>query len=117
MLNSQTFTYQQYSKEWSDYACKTNRREYTQPFLIHLVELQQGISKPKYAADIGCGSGNELLYLIKNDYEVVGLDANKDAVSKANIKCREFKGCKILQHDLNVPPELSNQDLYSGSRI
>jgi tellurite methyltransferase len=36
----------------------------------------------KTVADIGCGHGRNLIYFLKNEYEVYGLDQNEEAVAE-----------------------------------
>ncbi|WP_407312394.1 class I SAM-dependent methyltransferase [Desulfosporosinus sp. SB140] len=53
--------------------------------------------KPCKALDIGCGSGNNSIWLSQNNFDVIGIDASEIAIqkaleeaAKANVKCTFF---------------------------
>src|SRR3989344_433827 len=78
-----------------------------EPYLVKLVEDKT--IKPGMALDLGCGPGNEVIYLAQNGFTVTGVDISEIAIhiaeqraSAANIAC-EF----IVSNVLTVP--LKNQ--------
>lgn len=58
-------------QNWIQYYDKT-KKEYPRnnvKFLIDSLNL-----KPTNAIDLGCGQGNDTVYLINNDFKVLGID-------------------------------------------
>jgi cyclopropane fatty-acyl-phospholipid synthase-like methyltransferase len=57
------------------------------PELSELVE--SGRITPGRAIDLGCGVGNEAIYLAKNGFEVTGIDSSPTAIQLARDKAQE----------------------------
>jgi len=56
------------------------------PELVRLVE--GGKLEPWRAIDLGCGTGENAIYLSKEGFEVTGVDLSSRAITKANRKAR-----------------------------
>ncbi|GBF34971.1 methyltransferase [Desulfocucumis palustris] len=62
---------------------------------FNLIQAVSGMAiKPCKALDIGCGTGNNSIWLSQKDFEVTGIDTSEIAIkkameeaSKANVKC------------------------------
>lgn len=74
-------------KMWTDYILKL---------------VNENGENPKNILELGCGTGNITLELLKRDYEVVGIDISDDMLEIAREKTYDF-GNKIIliQQDLN----------------
>lgn len=55
-------------------------------YLVALVDKRA--IEPCSALDIGCGTGNETIFLAKHDFEVTGIDITSSAISRAVEKAR-----------------------------
>lgn len=79
--------------------------ETAEPYLSKLVE--DGKVKAGRAIDIGCGTGNESIYLATKGFEVTGIDISEKAVSAARRKAKEsnvncsFITANVLEIPLN----------------
>ncbi|AET69139.1 Thiopurine S-methyltransferase (TPMT) [Desulfosporosinus orientis DSM 765] len=63
--------------------------------LIHAVTSMS--IKPCKALDIGCGTGNNSIWLAQNDFDVIGIDTSEVATQKAAEKAADIKGnCTFL---------------------
>ncbi len=60
-----------------------------EPYLIGLV--QKGIIKSGTALDIGCGTGNESIFLAQQGFKVTGIDLSETAVREAKEKALASK--------------------------
>jgi ubiquinone/menaquinone biosynthesis C-methylase UbiE len=56
------------------------------PGLVELVE--SGRLKPSRAIDLGCGTGENVIYLAQHGFEVVGVDISSRAINQAREKAR-----------------------------
>jgi SAM-dependent methyltransferase len=56
------------------------------PELVQMVE--SGQLEPSRAIDLGCGSGDNVIYLAQNGFETTGVDLSKRAIERAHEKAR-----------------------------
>ncbi len=56
------------------------------PELVHLVK--SGKLKPCRAIDLGCGTGENVIYLAQQDFDVIGADISSRAIAKARRKAQ-----------------------------
>ena len=74
--------------------------------------LSMGI-KPGYAIDLGCGTGRDTIYLIKNGWNVLSIDRedtkniiinklNDEEKNKFNYRCQNFENIELEKNDLTV---------------
>ena len=74
--------------------------------------LSMGI-KQGYAIDLGCGTGRDTIYLIKNGWVVLSIDKedtkniiinklNDEEKNKFNFKCQNFENIELEKNDLTV---------------
>lgn len=74
------------------------------PFLVSLIRAKT--ITPCKAIDIGCGFGNETIFLAKNGFKVTGIDISKGAISEARKRADkagaicEFLTSNILDLDI-----------------
>lgn len=75
------------------------------PFIAKIVE--RGKVKPCLALDIGCGTGNETIYLAKRGFNVTGIDISENAIEIAKEKAKiEGVECEFIALDfLNLKLE------------
>ena len=93
-----------YSKKWLDNALKedefinkpylefTNYNSYSElnklvkiVELVELMQIKKGVKPIKInILEIGCGTGNICIPLASKGYNVIGIDLNKNAITKAN---------------------------------
>jgi SAM-dependent methyltransferase len=52
--------------------------------------LKNRFHKQMRILDAGCGEGRNMVYFIKNDFRIYGIDANADAVKLAKLYCRSL---------------------------
>lgn len=91
-------------QNWIQYYDKT-KKEYPRnnvKFLIDSLNL-----KPTNAIDLGCGQGNDAVYLINNDFKVLGIDKeNVEDIIRARLpekKQESFTFEKQQLEDLKIP--------------
>ena len=91
-------------QNWIQYYDKT-KKEYPRnnvKFLIDSLNL-----KPTNAIDLGCGQGNDTVYLINNDFKVLGIDKeNVEDIIRARLsekKQGDFTFEKQKLEDLKIP--------------
>ena len=74
-----------------------------EPYLVKLVT--EGVVKPCTAIDLGCGTGNEAVFLAKHRFTVTGVDVSETAIKKARKKAKSANvTCKFIVSDvLNIP--------------
>lgn len=91
-------------QNWKQYYDKT-KKEYPRnnvKFLIDSLNL-----KSTNAIDLGCGQGNDTVYLINNDFKVLGIDKEnveeiiRERLSQDKQKYFQFKKQKL--EDLKIP--------------
>ena len=74
--------------------------------------LSMGI-KPGYAIDLGCGTGRDTIYLIKNGWVVLSIDKedtkniiinklNDEEKNKFNFRCQNFENIELEKNNLTV---------------
>lgn len=98
--------------QWSEYHKKTISKS---PSLILKKFFDMGLDddiNPKTAIDLGCGSGNDTVYLIKHNYSVVAVDKEKNVIeiiknrvsenSKLDFIIDMFGGVKLSKTNLIV---------------
>lgn len=59
----------------------------TDLFLIDQI-LKNRFQKQMRILDAGCGEGRNMVYFVKNDYNIYGIDDNEDAIRMAKLLCR-----------------------------
>ena len=83
--------------------------------------------KPKNAIDLGCGSGSDSVYLIKNGWEVLSIDRedtkeiissrlNKEEIKKFRFNCQNFENIKLEKNNLlvaNFSIPFCNKDYFN----
>ena len=91
-------------QNWKKYYNKT-KKEYPRnnvKFLIDNLDL-----KPTNAIDLGCGQGNDTVYLINNNFKVLGIDKeNVEAIIRARLpegKQKYFQFEKQKFENLKIP--------------
>lgn len=55
--------------------------EIAEPYLAKLIKKKK--IKPGQALDLGCGTGNESIFLAKNRFNVTGIDISEKAILTA----------------------------------
>ncbi len=60
-----------------------------QPVFVQLVET--GVLREGPVLDVGCGTGEHVLFLVAKGFEAVGIDAAPKAIEKAKRKAKERK--------------------------
>ncbi|OLD54918.1 hypothetical protein AUI46_06785 [archaeon 13_1_40CM_2_52_13] len=80
-----------------------------QPAFVELV--QAGEITRNTVLDVGCGTGENALYLVQNGFSVVGVDLSTRAISAAKAKAQERK----LRVDFRLANALSLQ--FEGGRF
>lgn len=98
--------------QWSEYHKKTISKSSS---LILKKFFDMGLDddiNPKTAIDLGCGSGNDTVYLIKHNYSVVAVDKEKNVIeiiknrvpenSKLDFIIDMFGGVKLSKTNLIV---------------
>lgn len=82
-------------RDWEDvYANKSAPWDVGQPEdeLVNLVESK--VIQPCRVLELGCGYGNDSIFLAKNDFEVTAIDISKRAVTEAKKRAKKA-GVKI----------------------
>lgn len=70
---------------------------------IHKLLLEVFLKK-SYLLEIGCGSGRDANFMIKNDYKIIGIDASKKMIAEAkNIHPLLINSLQVN----NIPEELN----------
>ncbi|MCH8909077.1 MAG: class I SAM-dependent methyltransferase [Candidatus Heimdallarchaeota archaeon] len=52
--------------------------------------------------DVGCGTGENALYLAKKGYNVIGIDASPLAIQKAKLKQQEFQNLNLEFQEMDI---------------
>lgn len=103
--------------------------ENTKNALLHLIVkkfINMNIN-PKYAIDLGCGTGRDTIYLIKNGWEVLSIDKedtseiissklNNEELERFNFKCQDFENIELEKNNLlvaNFSIPFCNKDYFS----
>lgn len=68
----------------------------------NLVELVKNQTiRPGLALDLGCGTGNEAIFLAKNDFKVIGVDISDLAIETAKKKAKTAGvSCELIVSDI-----------------
>lgn len=96
------------------------------PHLIVKKFINMNIN-PKYAIDLGCGTGRDTIYLIKNGWEVLSIDKedtseiissklNNEELERFNFKCQDFENIELEKNNLlvaNFSIPFCNKDYFS----
>ena len=83
--------------------------------------------KPKNAIDLGCGTGRDTIYLIKNGWKVVSIDKedtrkiiasklNNEEMERFNFKCLSFENIELEKNNLlvaNFSIPFCNKDYFA----
>lgn len=95
-------TKEQWEKIYKDKETPWNA-ETAEPYLIEMVE--HGILKPCSTIDLGCGTGNESIYLATKGFTVTGVDISEKAVLAARNKAKQANvGCTFVPANiLDIP--------------
>lgn len=56
------------------------------PYVVEFIS--SSMVKPTKTLDIGCGNGNESIFLSKNGFDVTGIDLSKEAIKQAKQKLK-----------------------------
>ena len=84
-------------------------------------------SDSKDAIDLGCGTGRDTIYLIKNGWKVLSIDKentseiissklNNEELEKFNFKCQEFENIELEKNNLlvaNFSIPFCNKDYFN----
>lgn len=89
--------------EWREYYNKTVSKS-TSKIVLKFFEVGlPNADRERTAIDLGCGTGNDTIYLLKNRYKVTAVDKESEAINilrnKAN---KEFKLKYIIDNIENV---------------
>jgi len=68
-------------------------------FIAEKKFLEDNIPESSIVLDIGCGSGEHLVFLSKTVKEVYGIDNDENAISRAKVNTTNLKNVKILLED------------------
>lgn len=69
------------------------------PYVVTLVE--KGIVRPCKTIDLGCGTGNEAIYLTKRGFQVTGIDISEFAIQEAKRRAAEAGvECEFIASDV-----------------
>jgi SAM-dependent methyltransferase len=82
-----------------------------EPALKLETAVQQGVIKPGRVVELGCGSGNDAVFLAKHGFEVTGIDISPTALSYAAMRAEEA-GVHVnwVLADVLALPELGTFD-------
>lgn len=105
-------------EKWNEHYKKT-KSEYPSGILAKYFELGLDSNKvDKTAIDLGCGAGNDTIYLLKNKYKVIAVDKEKTVISfiknritdtsKLEFIIEDFEKVKLKKSDLIT----SNLSIY-----
>ena len=84
--------YDIFSKHYDDYKSTDNY----EIFLDYYLQIAKQFNfKGKRILDLGCGTGNCMLQLLKKGYEVTGVDISKEMLSIAKNKLKNYKASLI----------------------
>jgi 2-polyprenyl-3-methyl-5-hydroxy-6-metoxy-1,4-benzoquinol methylase len=67
--------------------------------------LKNRFHKQMRILDAGCGEGRNMVYFIKNDFRIYGIDANADAVKLAKLYCRSLSNTFEVENIQNFTIE------------
>jgi len=67
--------------------------------------LKNRFHKQMRILDAGCGEGRNMVYFIKNDFRIYGIDANADAVKLAKLYCRSLNNTFEVENIQNFAIE------------
>jgi 2-polyprenyl-3-methyl-5-hydroxy-6-metoxy-1,4-benzoquinol methylase len=67
--------------------------------------LKNRFHKQMRILDAGCGEGRNMVYFIKNDFRIYGIDANADAVKLAKLYCRSLSNTFEVENIQNFAIE------------
>jgi 2-polyprenyl-3-methyl-5-hydroxy-6-metoxy-1,4-benzoquinol methylase len=67
--------------------------------------LKNRFHKQMRILDAGCGEGRNMVYFIKNDFRIYGIDANADAVKLAKLYCRSLNNTFEVENIQNFTIE------------
>lgn len=76
------------------YADKATPWDVKQPEAELAKLLDNGLVKPCRALELGCGNGNDSIYLAKKGFDVTGVDVSKLAIEEAKRRAKE-SGVKV----------------------
>ncbi len=72
------------NKNWVNYYKITKQKTLPRKTLMKAIELfhcRNKLNLPKFAIDLGCGSGSDSLELLKHDWSVLAIDSQAEAIS------------------------------------
>jgi SAM-dependent methyltransferase len=89
--------------EWDEvYISESTPWDMSAPDVLLVSMVEQGELKPCYVLDIGCGTGNEALYLASRGFHVTGIDISPEALCLARKKTTRVKDrCKFVLADIS----------------
>jgi len=67
--------------------------------------LKNRFHKQMKILDAGCGEGRNMVYFIKNDFRIYGIDANVDAIRLAKLYCRSLNNTFEVENIQNFAIE------------
>lgn len=84
-------------------------------------------NNPKYAIDLGCGTGRDTIYLIKNGWKVLSIDKentreiissklNNEELKNFNFECQDFENIELEKNNLlvaNFSIPFCNKDYFN----
>lgn len=85
--------------KYYDYISNLERRK---KFADYIAELISEVANSNNRIlDIGCGTGNVLLYLSNYDFDIIGLDNSEEMLSIAKQKIKSIKNISIMKSDMS----------------
>lgn len=86
--------------------------DYGEPPKELSILIEKGYIKPCRAVDIGCGTGNTVIYLSKMGFETIGIDISGEAIKRAfNKALKEGVKCKFIIGDITDPHLIDKYNL------
>jgi len=67
--------------------------------------LKNRFHKQMRILDAGCGEGRNMVYFIKNDFKIYGIDANADAIRMAKLYCKSLNKTFEVENIQNLAIE------------
>jgi len=72
----------------------------------HFVSIiKEGVIQPCAALDLGCGTGNEAIFLAQRGFEVIGVDISQNATKEAGLRASKAGvKCDFIVSDILTAP-------------
>ena len=71
-------------RDWSAYYRAVAGRPPRDTLLkaLDLFDLEKSPKSPRFAVDLGCGDGRDMVELLKRGWQVLAIDGNEEAIAK-----------------------------------